>query len=141
MNALYTAHATATGGRNGKVATDDGTLSFSLSIPKSMGGPGAEGATNPEALFACGYAACFSSAVDFVAKMKKIPLTGVEVTADVSIGRSEAGGFALAVTLNCVTQGLDQAAAEALVQAAHQVCPYSNATRNNVPVQLVVRAA
>jgi Ohr subfamily peroxiredoxin len=139
MTPLYTANAIAEGGRNGQVHTDDGLLKFSLSIPKSMGGPGAEGATNPEQLFACGYAACFSSAVDFVARMQKIPLTGVQVVADVTINKIETG-FALSVVLNCTTQGLQQAAAEALIAAAHQVCPYSNATRNNVPVQLIVSA-
>lgn len=140
MTPLYTAHAIAQGGRNGQVQTTDGLLSFKLSIPGSMGGPGAEGATNPEQLFACGYSACFSSAVEFVARMQKIPLTGVQVQADVTINKIEVG-FALSVVLHCTTQGLDQAAAEALVAAAHQVCPYSNATRNNVPVELKVTAA
>jgi Ohr subfamily peroxiredoxin len=139
MTPLYTAQALAEGGRNGHVHSTDGLLKFNLSIPKGMGGAGAQGATNPEQLFACGYAACFSSAVDFVARMRKIPLTGVQVQADVTINKIEAG-FALSVVLNCTTQGLDQAAAEALIAAAHQVCPYSNATRNNVPVELKVSA-
>lgn len=140
MSALYTATAVATGGRNGTVKTDDGTLDLKLSIPRSMGGPGAAGATNPEQLFASGYSACFCSAVEFVARMQKLPLTGVEVSAAVSIHKTDTG-FALSAILHCTTHGLDAAAAEALVHAAHQVCPYSNATRNNVPVELKVTAA
>lgn len=138
MDALYTAVATARGGRNGEVKTDDGIVSFRLSIPKSMGGAGAAGATNPEQLFASGYSACFGSAVEFVARQKKMAVKEVEVTARVSIGPKAGGGFQLATELDVRIPGVDRAAAEALIQEAHQVCPYSNATRGNMDVRLRV---
>lgn len=137
MSVLYTAHATATGGRNGEVKSSDGLLSFGLSIPKEMGGPGRAGATNPEQLFACGYAACFCSAIEFVARMQKLALSHLDVSAAVGIGK-DATSFALSVVLSVRIGGLDAAAAQSLVEAAHQVCPYSKATRNNVPVELKV---
>lgn len=137
MNVLYTATATATGdGRNGHTASDDGILDVDVRVPQAMGGPG--GATNPEQLFAAGYAACFHSAMKFVAAADKIDVTGTEVSASVSIGMTPAGGFGLAVELDVHAPSLDHAAAAALVEKAHQVCPYSNATRGNVEVTLKV---
>jgi len=135
--ALYTAEATAIGGRNGHVDTSDGLLHFDLSIPKGMGGPGREGATNPEQLFASGYAACFGSAVDFVAKQKHLDASDAKVTCAVSIDRTESG-FQLAASLTVSLPKLDRATAEALVKEAHGVCPYSKATRGNIEVALNV---
>ncbi|WP_308113957.1 organic hydroperoxide resistance protein [Kineosporia corallincola] len=135
MPSIYTAVATATGdGRNGHAQSSDGILDLDLATPKEMGGAG--GATNPEQLFAAGYAACFHSALKLVAGKKKIQLVDSAVTAEVGIGPNDAGGFALEVSLHVELGGLDQATADELVEAAHQVCPYSNATRGNVPVTL-----
>lgn len=137
MDVLYTATAHATGdGRNGHATTDDGLLDLDLRIPKEMGGEG--GATNPEQLFAIGYAACFHSALKFVAGAEKADVGGSEVSASVGIGPGDAGGFALTVELDVSLPNLDRAAAEALVARAHEVCPYSNATRGNIPVALRV---
>lgn len=137
MKVLYTAQATAHGGREGSVVSSDGLLRFDLSMPKTLGGSEKAGTTNPEQLFACGYSACFAGAVGYVARMKKITLQGVEVTARVHIGQGEAG-LGLAAELDVRLPGLDRAQAEALVHEAHQVCPYSKATRNNVEVKLAV---
>ena len=135
MSAVYTAVATATGeGRNGHTRTDDGLIDLDLAVPKEMGGPG--GGANPEQLFAAGYAACFHGALKLVARQRKATFTDSAVTAEVGIGPNDAGGFALEVTLRVELSGIEQAAAEQLVEAAHQVCPYSNATRGNVPVTL-----
>lgn len=137
MDALYTAEALATGaGRAGHVATNDGTLDLDLAIPKEMGGAG--GATNPEQLFAAGYSACFHSALQLVARERKVKIDGSSVGARVSIGSEESGGFSLAVELEVVIPELDQETAQALADAAHQVCPYSNATRGNIPVTVTV---
>ena len=137
MQAIYTAVATATGdGRNGHATSEDGILDLDLRIPKEMGGEG--GATNPEQLFACGYSACFHSALKLVAGKDKLDVTGTEVSASVSIGVLDNGGFGLAVELDVHAPALDQATAEKLVAAAHEVCPYSNATRGNVDVTLRV---
>ena len=137
MNVLYTATGLATGdGRNGHVATDDGILDFDVRVPKAMGGPG--GATNPEELFAVGYAACFHSALKFVAGPDKLDVSGTEVSASVSIGMLPAGGFGLSVVLDIHAPNLDADAAKALAEKAHQVCPYSNATRGNIDVTLNV---
>jgi len=137
VQAIYTAVATATGdGRNGHATSEDGILDLDLRIPKEMGGEG--GATNPEQLFACGYAACFHSALKLVAGKDKLDVTGTEVSASVSIGVLDNGGFGLAVELDVHAPALDQATAEKLVAAAHEVCPYSNATRGNVDVTLRV---
>ena len=141
LKILYTAHATATGGRNGHTQSADGIVSVDLSIPKAMGGPGKPGATTPEDLFAAGYAACFGSAAEFVARQQKLPVTGVKIEAAVGIGATPAGGFGLKVDLTATVSGLDQAGAEKLIAAAHQVCPYSNATRNNIEVTLKTIAA
>jgi lipoyl-dependent peroxiredoxin len=137
LNVLYTATATATGdGRNGHAATDDGLLDVDVRIPTQMGGPG--GATNPEQLFAAGYAACFHSALKFVAAAEQVDVSGTEVSASVAIGMLPAGGFGLAVELDVHAPSLDEAAALALVEKAHAVCPYSNATRGNIEVVLRV---
>lgn len=135
---LFTAHATATGGRNGHSATSDGSVSVDLSIPKEMGGPGKPGATTPEHLFATGYAACFCSALEFVARGRKVDVTGLSITADVTIGSRPEGGFGLETTMTARLPGHEPAAAQELVEAAHKVCPYSNATRGNMPVTLRV---
>jgi lipoyl-dependent peroxiredoxin len=137
MDILYTAVGHATGdGRNGHVHTDDGHLDLDVRIPKEMGGPG--GGTNPEQLFALGYSACFHSAIKFVAARDKLDTTDSEVSATVGIGFAEAGGFGLEVELDVVLPNLDRDAAVALVDRAHEVCPYSNATRGNIPVRLNV---
>lgn len=134
MKALYTATATASGGRNGHVESSDGLVKLELAIPSAMGGPG--GGSNPEQLFAAGYAACFHSAMQFVAGQQKIDVTGSTVTGHVSIGMREgAPGFDLAVRHQVSLPTLDQAAADKLVAAAHEVCPYSNATRGNISVE------
>ncbi len=135
---LFTAHATATGGRNGHSETSDGSVSVDLSIPKEMGGPGKPGATTPEHLFATGYAACFCSALEFVARGQKVDVTGLSITAKVTIGSRPEGGFGLETVLTAHLPGHDHAAATALVETAHQVCPYSNATRGNMPTLLRV---
>jgi Ohr subfamily peroxiredoxin len=135
MAAVYTAVATATGeGRNGSARSSDGLLDLDLAVPEEMGGAG--GATNPEQLFAAGYAACFHNALKVVARRQKVAVDGSAVTAEVGIGPNGQGGYALEVTLRIELGSLDRPAAEALVEAAHQVCPYSNATRGNVPVTL-----
>ena len=133
---LYTTSATASGGRNGKVHLDDGAVWFATSIPKDMGGDGQ--GSNPEQLFAMTWASCFGSAVLFVAGQKKIEASRSKVTCEIGIGRNEAGGFALQAELKISLPGVDPAQARELVEAAHQVCPYSNATRGNVPVTLTV---
>jgi lipoyl-dependent peroxiredoxin len=137
MDVMYTATAHATGdGRNGHAQSDDGILDLDLRIPKEMGGPG--GATNPEQLFAAGYAACFHSALKVVAGREKLDVSGTEVSASVGIGMTPSGGFGLQVALDVHAPALDRETAEALVAKAHEVCPYSNATRGNVPVTLTV---
>jgi len=137
MKALYTAEALTTGdGRNGHARTADGLLDLKLSIPKEMGGSG-EGA-NPEQLFAIGYAACFHSALRAVARQEKADVSDSAVGARVSIGNLDNGGFGLAVELEITLPNVDHATAELLTEKAHQVCPYSNATRGNVDVNLVV---
>jgi osmotically inducible protein OsmC len=138
MSTLYQTRATATGGREGHVSSDDGLLDVTLSMPKALGGK--ETGTNPEQLFAAGYAACFQSAMGFVARQQKIGLTGSTVTGIVGLAPVEVG-FKLEVALEIETQGLSQAEAEALVATAHKVCPYSNATRGNIDVALSVKAA
>ncbi|AOI72841.1 organic hydroperoxide resistance protein [Burkholderia ubonensis] len=138
MNILYKTSATSTGGRDGRAVSADNKLEVKLAAPRELGGTGAEG-TNPEQLFAAGYSACFLSAMKFVAGQSKQAIPAdTQVTAEVGIGPNDAGGFALDVELRVSLPGLDKAAAQALVDKAHQVCPYSNATRNNVPVRLTV---
>ncbi|MDR5800907.1 organic hydroperoxide resistance protein [Caballeronia sp. LP006] len=136
MSILYKATATSTGGRDGRAVSSDEQLNVKLSAPKALGGTGAEG-TNPEQLFAAGYSACFLSAMKFVAgQQKRTVPADTTVTADVGVGPNDAGGFALDIELRIALPGLDQAEAQALVDAAHKVCPYSNATRNNVDVRV-----
>ncbi len=134
--AVYTATSTSTGGRTGTTASSDGRVSLQLSTPKELGGDGGPG-TNPEQLFACGYSACFIGALKAVAARQKIALTKeVSITADVAIGpmTGKAGAFNIAVKMAISLPGMERAAAEALVAAAHEVCPYSNATRGNIDV-------
>src|SRR5208283_121443 len=133
---LFTATATATGGRNGHTAAEDGSVSVDLSVPKSMGGPGKPGTTTPEHLFAAGYAACFGGALDYVATQKKKNAKGAIVTCSVSIGPRDLGGFGLAVKLLVKDPSLPRADLDALAREAHeQICPYSHATRGNVAVE------
>lgn len=134
MKTLYTTRATATGGRDGQAATDDGLLSVKLAPPKELGGPG--GATNPEQLFAAGYAACFLGAMKFVGNRDKIAVPAdVSVTAEIGIGpRDDGGGFGITAALTVNLPGMEPAAAEDLMARAHVVCPYSHAIRGNVEV-------
>lgn len=139
MKVLYTTQATSTGGREGKSATADGVLSVTLSTPKELGGGGGSG-TNPEQLFAAGYSACFLGALKFVAGKAKILVpSDATVTGQVGIGaRDDGEGFGLEVTLTVHVPGLEKSVVEDLVAKAHIVCPYSHATRGNIPVTLVV---
>jgi osmotically inducible protein OsmC len=131
---LYTAHAHVTGGRDGHGRTDDGELEVNLRIPKEMGGAG--GGTNPEELFAVGYAACFESAIGGVARRRRIEAGEVTIASDVSLLPTGDGGFKLAVTLDVSLPALDDHdTAVDLVRGAHEVCPYSNATRGNIDVE------
>ncbi|NNM63472.1 MAG: organic hydroperoxide resistance protein [Burkholderiales bacterium] len=133
---VYTAHAHTTGGREGRSVTDDGLLEVKLSPPKVMGGAG--NGTNPEQLFAAGYSACFMGAMKHVAGMKKVTVpANASIDASVDIGPIPAG-FGIAVKMVIHLPGMDRAAAQDLVDAAHQVCPYSNATRGNIDVQLTL---
>lgn len=137
MNVLYTATARATGdGRNGHARSEDGILDIDMRIPREMGGTG--GAANPEMLFAAGYAACFHSALKLVGRQEKVNTDGSEIIASVGIGSLDNGGFGLAVDLKVSLPNTDRPTAEKLVARAHEVCPYSNATRGNIPVTLAV---
>jgi osmotically inducible protein OsmC len=139
---LFTASATATGGRNGHSAAADSSVRVDLSVPKEMGGPGKAGTTTPEHLFAAGYAACFGGAVDFVGRQQKIDATRAQVTCAVSIGPRDGGGFGLSVVLTVIDPSLAQATLEMLVNEAHEkICPYSHATRGNVDVRIEVQGA
>jgi len=131
---LYTARATATGGRAGHAVSDDGILDVNLQPPKEMGGPG--GATNPEQLFAAGYAACFQSALGVVGRREGVDTKDSLVEADVSIGPVKGGAYGLAVKLRVTIPGADPEQVRSLTEAAHQGCPYSNATRGNSDVTL-----
>jgi lipoyl-dependent peroxiredoxin len=133
---LYTAKASAIGGRSGHVVSDDGILDLDTRPPKEMGGPG--GATNPEQLFAAGYAACFQNALGVVGRRAKVDTSASTVEADVSIGPVPGGAYGLAVTLRVTIPGVEPATARSLTEAAHQVCPYSNATRGNIDVTVEV---
>jgi len=137
VKTLYTAEALATGeGRDGHGRTSDGRLDLDLAIPKEMGGTG--NGTNPEQLFAVGYAACFHSALRLVGRQDKADVSDSAVGARVSLGQIDNGGFGLAVELEVTLPNMDHDAAQALTEKAHQVCPYSNATRGNIDVKLVV---
>ncbi len=138
MKTLYTAVATATGGRTGHAESSDSVLAVDLAVPKDMGGTGAVG-TNPEQLFAAGYAACFGSALDYLANQRKIDTGEVNVTAEIGIRPNDHGSFSLSAALMVEVPNLSQSDAEALVADAHQVCPYSNAVKGNVDVALSVR--
>lgn len=137
MDALYTAEALATGGgRDGHVRTADGILDTDVRVPKELGGAG--GAPNPELLFAAGYAACFHSALQSVARAQKVKVEGSSVGSRVSLGPNGDGGFQLAVLLEVNIPGVEGEVAQQLADAAHQVCPYSNATRGNIDVTVTV---
>jgi Ohr subfamily peroxiredoxin len=139
---LFTATATATGGRNGHTEASDGIVKADLSVPKEMGGPGKPGTATPEHLFAAGYAACFGGALDFVGKQHKKNAANATITCAVSIGPRDIGGFGLAVKLRIEDKSLPQADLTALANEAHEkICPYSNATRGNVDVQLEIVGA
>ena len=138
MKTLYQTRATATGGRNGHIVSQDGVLDMHLAIPKEMGGPGGA-LSNPEQLFAAGYAACFDSALAFVSGQKKLTPGSTQVDATVGIGPNGTGGFSLAVRLEVTISGLERDAAQALLEATDLVCPYSNALRGNVEVELVLK--
>ena len=136
MNVLYTAEATAWGGREGRSASSDGMLDVQLRIPKELGGPG--GGTNPEELFAAGYAGCFHSALKRVAAGMELDVSESAITARVGLGANDTGGFGLAVELVGELPGLSAEQGRELLEKAHQVCPYSNATRGNVEVTLTL---
>lgn len=138
MNPLYTAVATSEGGRNGKVKSSDGVLKLNLRPPVEMGGTGGD-YTNPEQLFAAGYAACFGGALSHVAIAKGLRIRPT-VTAKVTISSIEGCGFELSVELDILVPGVDQATADELAEAAHQFCPYSKATRNNIEVKINAKA-
>lgn len=138
VNALYTAKSTAEGGRKGTVQSSDGNLNLNLSMPKGLGGTEDAGTTNPEQLFSAGYAACFDSALQMVAGQAKKNISS-KVTAEISIGQVE-GGFGLSAKLHAEISGVSQDEAVELVKAAHQVCPYSNATRGNIDVEISATA-
>jgi len=136
---LFTATATATGGRNGQTKSSDGVVKFDLSVPKEMGGPGRPGTATPEHLFAAGYAACYGGALDFVAKQQKKDASKASITCAVSIGPRDGGGFGLSVKMRVEDPSLPQAELQALANEAHEkICPYSHATRGNVDVAFEV---
>jgi osmotically inducible protein OsmC len=135
MKSMYTAVATATGGRNGQIKSDNGVLDLEVRAPKAMGGAN-DDYTNPEQLFAAGYAACFDSALNHITRLEKVQTGVTSVTAKVSIGSLEGGAFGLAVELAVNIPDVSIEEAQRLTERAHQVCPYSNATRNNIVVAL-----
>lgn len=136
MKTLYEAASTATGGRKGHVSTNDDKLELELSVPKGLGGDGGTG-TNPEQLFGSAYAACFGGAIQLVAEKKKIKLgDDMSVTATIEIGKTKDGDLQLRATLDCYLPGVDIETGEDLVNKAHEVCPYSRATRDNITVKL-----
>ena len=135
MKTLYTGKATASGGRSGNVKTDDGKIDKSLSVPKGLGGEGGDG-TNPEQLFGAAYAACYGSALELIAEKEGVDLGDFSVTASVSIGKSDEGDLDLSVVLDSYLPGVDVEKGEELVNKAHEVCPYSRATRDNIDVTL-----
>src|SRR5437588_7012592 len=139
IKALFTAVGSVTGGRNGHGEAEDHSVSVNLSVPKAMGGPGRPNTTTPEHLFAVGYAACFGGALDYVAKQHRKNAASARVTCAVTIGPRDGGGFGLAVKMRVEDTSLPQAELEALTREAHEkVCPYSHATRGNVPVEFEV---
>jgi lipoyl-dependent peroxiredoxin len=137
MELLYTAEATATGGRrNGRARSADGELDVRIAPPKEVGGPG--GATNPEQLFAAGYAACFDNSLSLIARWEKLPVEATSVTALVGLGKLDDGGFGLDVELRVAVTGVSRDQAEGLVAKAHRLCPYSRATRGNLDVRITL---
>lgn len=136
LTPLYTAHATSKGGRGGNVKSDDGLIDFNLTVPKSMGGDGAKG-TNPEQLFAAGYSACFAGALSLVARTQGVTPGPFTISADVTFNKAD-DGYTISAKLLGTFPELEKSKAEALMAAAHQVCPYSRATRGNMPVELTV---
>ena len=140
MKVLYTAEATARGGREGRVRSSDGALNLELAIPKELGGPGGV-ATNPEQLLAAGFAACFENAARLVARRRKVQIGQASVTARVGIGPDDAGGFQLRVELHVQLPDLDEDTANSIATDAHHVCPFSNAVRGNVEVVVTVDPA
>jgi osmotically inducible protein OsmC len=137
MNPLYTASVTSVGGRNGHVESSDGAVKLTLAAPPALGGNG-KGA-NPEQLFAAGYAACFAGAMDYIAHQQKLTPGEITIASKVAIGPDTSGAFTLAVEMDILAPGLDQAAAEELVAQADKVCPYSRATRGNIKVKLTAQ--
>jgi Ohr subfamily peroxiredoxin len=140
MKILYTAEATVSGGREGQARSSDGHLDVKLAVPKEMGGAGGAG-TNPEQLFAAGYAACFESALMGVARRQHLDVHDVTILSRVGIGPTEGGAYGLSVEMRIHLPGLARDVAEGLIAAAHTVCPYSNATRGNIPVELILEEA
>lgn len=137
VNVLYRTSVVASGGRDGRARSQDGRVDFQLSTPKELGGPGGEG-LNPEQLFAAGYSACFLGALKVAAQQAKVKIPDATVTASVGIGPRTEGGFGITADLTISLPGIVREQAEELVAAAHQICPYSNATRNNLDVGLTV---
>lgn len=137
MKTLYTTQATATGGRNGQVKSENGIIDLQVRHPKALGGANDDYA-NPEMLFAAGYSACFDSALNLVIKKENIKTGETTVTAAISIGQNDTGGFSLEAKLHANIPGVSLEVAQSLIEKAHQVCPYSNATRGNMPVELTV---
>ena len=137
MKTLYTTKATATGGRNGQVKSENGIINLEVRYPKALGGANDDFA-NPEMLFAAGYAACFDSALNLVIKKENIQTGITSVTSNISIGQTETGGFGLEAELHATIPGVTMEVAQSLIEKAHQVCPYSNATRGNMAVKLTV---
>ncbi|WP_317128839.1 organic hydroperoxide resistance protein [Hymenobacter elongatus] len=133
---IFTAQAKAKGGRDGHVTTNNNVLTIDLSTPKEMGGPGKTGATNPEQLFAAGYAACFEGALGVAARQAKVQLQEVTIEAFIGFGKAEDGGYGISADLHINLPGFEQAQAEELVEAAHGICPYSRATKGNIEVTL-----
>lgn len=137
MKTLYSTSVTSTGGRDGRARSADGRLDVALSMPKELGGAGTPGATNPEQLFAAGYSACFESAIRHVARGRKVTVTEAHVTAEVSLIPAPTG-FALTVSLSAKLPGMDPILGQELITEAHKICPYSNATRGNIDVQVAL---
>lgn len=138
MNIVYKASAVSKGGRDGKVTVQNSPLDFEMALPIEMGGAKMSGA-NPEQLFAAGYAACFGSAMQHVFRAKKWSIQSADIHTTVGIGRNDAGGYSLAVEIVAYVSGIDQQAADEAVQEAHQICPYSNATRGNIEVTVTAK--
>ena len=134
MEKLYTVSATSIGGRSGRVSTSDGVLDMELKSPAEMGGPG--GGANPEALFAAGYSACFNSALNLIARTRRIRVGQTRVTVAVTLGKDKEGNFRLGARIEAFVPGVSAQEADELIRAAHQVCPYSRATRGNIDVEL-----